>query len=95
MIGEIKFEIVVPGERYKLNDGTELHFLSPANPDGTTNEEVLGVVLHRLRIQGKQVASKETSRAITALETVEEILWRRAILKQNNKAAEERTAHVV
>ena len=94
MIGEIKFEIVEEGVIYRLSDGTTVHFLSPDNADGVTNEEIIGMLLHRLRVQGKKVPNKETSRAITALETVEEILWRRAILRQN-KTTEERTANAV
>lgn len=94
MIGEIKFEVVSDGNVYRLSDGTELNFLTPENSDGVTNEEVISVLLHRLRVQGKKVPNKETSRAITALETVEEILWRRSILRQN-KSAEERTTSAV
>jgi hypothetical protein len=84
MIGEQKFISVVDGERYKLSDGTSIEFM----PGGAvTNEELLGVLLHRLRVQGRRVPCKETSRAITALESCEEILWRRDIRRGQEKEA--------
>lgn len=41
--------------------------------DGTTNEEVLKVLIHRLTYQSKKLPSRETSIAITKLE--EALLW--------------------
>ena len=41
--------------------------------DGTTNEEVIDVLLHRLNHQNKQKPCKETAMAITKLEEAQ--LW--------------------
>jgi Fe-S cluster assembly ATPase SufC len=92
MIGEIKFDVVTEGVHYRLSDGTNLVFLSPMNSDGVTNEELIGVLLHRLRVQGKNKPAKTTSRAITILESLEECLWRRAVEKQQQK---EELSHAV
>lgn len=41
--------------------------------DGTTNEEVLSVLIHRLKYQNTKQGSKETAMAITSLESA--LLW--------------------
>lgn len=41
--------------------------------DGTTNEEVLEVVIHRLKTLNKKIPSRQTSLAITKLE--EALMW--------------------
>ena len=92
MIGEIRFQVIEAGAIYRLSNGAELHFLSPNNSDGITNEEVISVLLHRLRVQGKNQPAKTTSRAITILESLEECLWRRAVEKQQQK---EELSHAV
>ncbi len=87
MIGEIKFEVIDPANHYRLSDGTSLHFLTADNTDGITNEELIGVLVHRLRVQGRNKPTKATSRAITKLEEVEEVLWRFSVEKNQQKEA--------
>lgn len=82
MLGLKHFKVIEPAEVYELSNGQALNFLSRSDLAGVTNEEVIGVLLDRLREQGRRQPSKETSRAITALEGVEEILWRREIQKK-------------
>jgi hypothetical protein len=83
MIGENHFEVVIDGLSYKLRTGARIDFLSRENIGGVTNEELIGVLLHRLKYQGKQQADKCTSRAITKLEEAQECLWRRDIERGN------------
>ena len=85
MIGDQRFEIIVEGTSYKLSDGTALEFLSRENGCGITNEEMVGVLLNRLRAQNRASPCKESSRAITALESVEEIFWRREVRRRQEK----------
>ena len=85
MIGDVKFQVVSAADHYRLSDGTELRFLTRENSDGLTNEELVGVLLHRLRIQNKQAPCKETSRAVTLLEQFEEVLWARDIRRRQDK----------
>jgi hypothetical protein len=81
MIGEQKYEVIEAGKSYKLSTGVVIDFIEPTTGLGVTNEELVGILIHRLRIQGQQCSSKATSRAITKLEEVEECLWRRSISK--------------
>lgn len=85
MIGDQHFKVLTAGEEYELSDGTMIKFLTRINLCGVTNEEVVGVLLHRLRSQSRMAACKETSRCITKLEEVEEILWRREVNKNRRE----------
>lgn len=91
LLGERRFNVMDEGVKYQLSDGTELNFMSRGNVDGITNEELLGVLIHRLKFQSRQFPGKETSRCITKLEEAEETLWRRDIERRRNKRAAEKT----
>ncbi len=75
---------------YELAEGQTLRFtkrdeagvLTP----GTTNEELLAVMLHRLREQARRVPSRENSIAITKFEEAEMWLARRSDRKADRKA---------
>lgn len=80
---------ITPGHKYELANfdtpeapGQQLQFIEKAYAgygplktvnDGTTNEEVLRVLIDRLRVMGNKVASRENSIAITKCE--EALMW--------------------
>ena len=66
-----------PGHGYELSNGETLTFLKRINGelvnDGTTNEEVLRVLLLRLQYLQKKLPCRENSLALTKIE--EALLW--------------------
>ncbi len=79
MIGEQRFDVVEPGRAYLLSDGTKIKFLGrDANGDcgGITNEELIQVLIDRLKVQRDRLKVREASCAITSLEEAEQWLWR-------------------
>ena len=79
MIGEQKFDVVEPGRKYRLSDGTGIAFLSRdamGEVAGVTSEELIQVLIHRMAIQRDTFKAREASLAITALEEAEHWLWR-------------------
>lgn len=74
---------------YELAEGQTLRFTkrdeAGALTVGTTNEEVIDVLIHRLREQAKKVPSRENSIAITKLEEAEMWLTRRSDRRAESK----------
>jgi hypothetical protein len=88
MIGEQKFDVVEPGRKYLLSDGTVLRFMgrgADGEVSGITNEELVQVLIHRLEIQRDTFKSREAGLAVTALENCEEKLWRWDINRAKGK----------
>jgi len=74
MLGEhtmgLLMTVIEPGHRYMLNAGTALQFvrkLGAPSGDGTTNEELLEVLIHRLTEAYQAVPCEETVRALYLL----------------------------
>jgi tryptophan 2,3-dioxygenase len=61
-------KILDPGHRYELTAGDTLHFLQKEGTkvvrDGTTNEELLQVLIHRVTEAYQQLPCKESIRAL-------------------------------
>lgn len=88
MIGEQKFDVVEPGRKYLLSDGTEVCFLgrdSNGAVSGVSSEELIQVLVHRLGVQRDMFRAREASLAITALEEAEHWLWRWDVNRQKAK----------
>jgi hypothetical protein len=77
-------KILTPGHKYELAsfEGTNpqvIQFIEKRHPemktinDGTTNEEVLAVLIDRLRSMGEKLPCRENSIAITKCE--EALMW--------------------
>jgi hypothetical protein len=67
---ETSMTVIEPGQRYLLNAGTPLHFVrktGASSGDGTTNEELLEVLIHRLTEAYQAVPCVETVRALYLL----------------------------
>ncbi len=75
---------------YRLADGQTLRFTHRDAVGelaiGTTNEELISVMIHRLREQAKKVPGRENSIAITKLEEAEMWLTRRSDRRAEGKA---------
>jgi hypothetical protein len=92
MIGEQKFDVVEPGRKYLLSDETEIRFMgrgADGDVTGITNEELIGVLIHRLSVQRELFKSREAYWCLTHLEEAEQWLWRWDInrLQGKRKAA--------
>jgi hypothetical protein len=77
-------KIIMPGHKYELasfegSDPQVVQFIEKEHPsmktinDGTTNEEVLAMLIDRLRSLGETVPCRENSIAITRCE--EALMW--------------------
>jgi len=76
-------QILTPGHKYLLRSfeattGQILQFIEKdvagnTINDGTTNEEVLAMLIDRCKLLGEKLPSRETSIAVTKLE--EALLW--------------------
>lgn len=74
--------VIEPGVSYDLHEGQYLEFGPAAN--GTTNEEVIEVLIHRLRWLNQKLPCRENSLALTKLE--EALHWLGA--RGRNRAAQ-------
>lgn len=63
--------VVDPGHRYSLSDGTELEFIKRENGelihDGVTNEELIEVLLNRMEFLNAKLPCIENAAAISHL----------------------------
>jgi hypothetical protein len=78
-------KVLTPGHKYQLSQFEHpdhfqiLQFIEKKHPsmetvnDGTTNEEVLAVLIDRLRTMGEKLPCRENSIAITKCE--EALMW--------------------
>ena len=70
-------QVIDPGHSYELAYGNTLSFIKRTNGvlvnEGTTNEEVIEVLLDRLHFLHKKLPCRENSLTITKLE--EALLW--------------------
>jgi len=61
-------KVLDPGHRYELASGDTLHFLQKVGTkviqDGTTNEELLQVLIHRVGEAYQKLPCKESVRAL-------------------------------
>ena len=84
-------KILEPAVAYELEGGQVIRFVKCENgtrvADGTTNEQVMDVLLHRLREQNRRLPSRYNSLAITAIEEAQNWLIRRQ--RERDKAAAE------
>lgn len=76
---------IEPGKKYELSNGESITFLSKGvngeKMDGTTNEEVLSVLVDRISALQKRQYCHENSMAIQHLEIVTFYLEKRVTLK--------------
>lgn len=75
--------VLIPGSKYQLENLNGEHDITlyfqegmvgeKSSKNGTTNEELIAVLLDRLQHQNKECRSRETSLAITKIE--EALMW--------------------
>lgn len=69
-----KIQFIEKAEQYSfMDDGITARVKLVTINDGTTNEEVLEVLINRLQVLSAKLPSRETSLAITKLE--EALMW--------------------
>ena len=93
-----KFTVTDPGHTYTLSDGTEVEFIKRQNGelihDGTTNEELIEVLLDRMEFLNEKFPCLENIQAIKHLASALEWLNKRTALRTAQGVETKDIAHV-
>lgn len=87
-------KVIIPGTWYEFKElGQRLFFMNKTTP-GTTNEEVIDVLIDRINFLQGQVPCKENEQALEHLIAAREVLLSRTNKRVEQGVVETETPHV-
>ena len=87
-------KVIIPGSWYEFEKVEQRIFFMNKNTPGTTNEEVIDVLIDRINFLQGQVPCKENEQALGHLVTAREVLLSRTNKRVEQGVVETETPHV-